>query len=218
MARKPLLIAAISLFAFGFAAAPTNVFAQEPAETHAAQTEGDAAHGESHGEHAKPSLMHWDFGEALWSIAVFVVLLIILRVAAWKPILQALKDREGFIRDSLEEAKREREKAQQQQAEFEEKLRKSKEEAAALVEEGRRDAEETRKRIVGEAKAEAEAAADRAKREIELARNDALQKLHDQAVAISTMVAGKMIQRELNAADHEDLINESIAEMAKLNN
>lgn len=222
MTRKSLVIIAAFLFAIGLTGSPTHVMAEEPAQPHATGATGDGAHGESHGnaqgEHPKTGLMHWDFGEALWSIAVFVVLLIILRVAAWKPILQGLKDREAFIRDSLEEAKREREKAQQQQLEFEEKLRKSREEAAALVEEGRRDAEETRKRIVAEAKAEAEAVADRAKREIELARNDALQKLHDQTVAISTLVAGKMIHRELNAADHESLINESIAEMTKMNN
>lgn len=215
MARKPLIIMAILLASFGLASAP--VLAEEAApgqaDTHSAQGAGD-----SHGGHDEKALLHWDFGAALWSIAVFVVLLIILRVAAWKPILKGLNDRENFIRNALEEAKREREKAQQQQAEFEAKLQKSQQEAAAVVEEGRRDAEEMRKRIVSEARHEAEAVADRAKREIELARNDALQKLHDQTVAISTMVAGKMIQRELNAADHEALINESIAELSKMNN
>ncbi|MCB9853855.1 MAG: F0F1 ATP synthase subunit B [Phycisphaerales bacterium] len=215
MARKPLIITAILIATFGMASVP--VLAEEAApghaDTHSAQDAGDGHNG-----HEEKALLHWDFGAALWSIAVFVVLLIILRVAAWKPILKGLNERETFIRNSLEEAKREREKAQQQQAEFEAKLQKSQQEAAAVVEEGRRDAEEMRKRIVSEAKAEAEAVADRAKREIELARNDALQKLHDQTVAISTMVAGKMIQRELNAADHESLINESIAELSKMNN
>ncbi|MCA9255771.1 MAG: F0F1 ATP synthase subunit B [Phycisphaerales bacterium] len=218
MARKPLIILTILLATCGVSSIP--VFAEEPAhgasETTAAHG-GDAGHADD-GGHAKPALLHWDFGAALWSIAVFVVLLVILRVAAWKPILKGLNERETFIRNSLEEAKREREKAQQQQAEFEAKLMKSQQEAAAVVEEGRRDAEEMRKRIVSEAKAEAEAVADRAKREIELARNDALQKLHDQTVAISTMVAGRMIQRELNAGDHETLINESIAELTKMNN
>lgn len=232
MTRKTLIIATAMLFSIGLSLAPpvstdagrgSLISMARAADEHATghgTAEASDTHGDAdgHGEHAKPSLLHWDFGAALWSIAVFVVLLIILRVAAWKPILKGLNDRETFIRNSLEEAKREREKAQQQQIEFEAKLRESQAQAAAVVEEARRDAEETRKRIVTEAKQEAEAAADRAKRDIELARNDALQKLHDQTVALSTMVAGKLMQRELNAGDHESLINESIAEMAKMNN
>ncbi len=222
MARKTLIITAAMVFTLGFSLAPASNDSAGSgsliAGAHASGDEAAAGHDGAEGTHEKKDLLQWDFGAALWSISVFLVLLIILRLFAWKPILKGLNDRENFIRESLEEAKREREKARQQQAEFEEKLKKSQADAAAVVEESRRDAEETRKRIVSEAKAEAEAVADRVKREIDLARNDAIQKIHDQAVALSTMVASKMIQRELNPSDHESLINESIAEMAKMNN
>lgn len=206
MARKSLIITAVFLMTLAFVALP--VFAESP-----------AAHGDdAHGGHEKPALMHWDFGAALWSIAVFVVLLIILRVAAWKPILTGLTERETFIRKSLDDAKREREESERLLKEYQTKLEEAHTQAAAVVEESRRDAEETRKRMVAEAKSEAQSVVDRAKRDIELARNEAVQRLHSEAISLATTVAGKMIQRDLNPGDHESLINESLAELSSTNN
>ncbi len=176
---------------------------------------GDHAGGDHGGE---KGLLHWDLGAALWSIAVFVVLLLILRVAAWKPILKGLNDRENFITSSIQDAKIEREKAEQMMAEYTAKLEAAGDKAGEIVEEARRDADETRKRIVAEAKAEAEAAADRAKRDIELARNDAVKRMHDDAIELATAVASKLIQKELNASDHQALIDESLSELNRMNN
>ncbi|MBX3394849.1 MAG: F0F1 ATP synthase subunit B [Phycisphaerae bacterium] len=185
----------------------------------AAQTQASAPSAASeagHGEH-KAELLHWDIGSALWSIAVFVILLVILRVAAWKPILAGLNQRENFIRDSLSQAKHEREAAERMMAEYKAKIEESHQEATAIVEEGRRDAEELRKRIQGEAKSEAEAIVARAKKDIELARDEAIKSMHDQSVMLATAVAGKLIKRELSAADHQALLNESLAELSKMN-
>lgn len=175
-----------------------------------------AASEAGHGEH-KTELLHWDVGSALWSIAVFVILLVILRVAAWKPILSGLNQRENFIRDSLAQAKHEREAAEKMMADYKARIEKSHQEATSIVEEGRRDAEELRKRIQGEARSEAEAIIVRAKKDIELARDEAIKSLHDQSVMLATTVAGKLIKRELSAADHQALLNESLAELSKMN-
>jgi len=204
--KRTLLIAATVLLTAAIITAP-------------ALAESATGHGvDAQGGHEKPALLHWDFGAALWSIAVFVVLLIVLRIAAWKPILNGLTEREAFIRNSLDDAKHEREEAGRLLEEYQVKLNEAQAQAAAVVEESRRDAEETRKRLLAEAKGEAQAAIDRAKRDIELARNDAVQRLHSEAVALATTVAGKMIQRELQPGDHEALINESLAELSGTDN
>lgn len=176
----------------------------------------DAQGSGGHGEH-KAELLHWDVGAALWSIAVFVILLLILRVAAWKPILNALNNREKFITDSLAEAKHEREEAQKLLAQYSAKIDKAKLDASAIVEEGRRDAEETRRRILADAQHEAEAVMARAKKDIELARDDALKRLHDQSILLATAVAGKLIRRELTTQDHQGLLDESLAELQRMN-
>ena len=51
-------------------------------------------------------------GLIVWTVITFVIVLVILRGTAWKPIVQALKDREDKIRSSLEEAEKARIEAQ----------------------------------------------------------------------------------------------------------
>ncbi len=75
--------------AVGFLGALTPVFGSEGAE--------------------KTTLFTGDLGNILWSLLTFVAVLVVLGKFAWGPILGALKGREDFIRDSLEQAKKDRE-------------------------------------------------------------------------------------------------------------
>lgn len=184
----------------------------------------DAAHGEAHADDAAghgasepPDILAGDLGNVFWTLLIFFTLLFVLRMTAWKPILRALDNREKFITDSLESAKREREEAERVLKEYTRKVEKAREEATAIVEEGRRDAEDVRKRIHTEAKQEADAMIDRAKKEIGLARDHAVKELYDQTVVLATAVAGKIVRKELGAGDHRALIDESLAEIGRLN-
>lgn len=172
------------------------------------------------GEHAadKPALLQWDIGAAFWSIVVFVLLLLVLRTTAWKPILLGLQQRERFIADSIEKARREREQSERLLAEYTDKLHKARDEATAIVEEGRRDAEEVRKRIHAEAKHEADAIVARARRDIQIARDDAIKQLHDQAILLATSIASKAVKRDLTIGDHQRLLDEALADLSQLNN
>jgi len=176
----------------------------------------DEGHGAGAGHAEEKALLHWDLGSALWSIIVFVVLLIILRVAAWKPILRALQDREKFIRDTIADAKHERSEAERMLKDYTEKVNKACDEATAIIDEGRRDAEEVRKRIHAEAKTEADAIIERARKDIELARDDAVKQLYAESVKLATIAAGKIVRRELKEQDQQALLDESLSELQKL--
>jgi F-type H+-transporting ATPase subunit b len=192
----------------------------EPAGAGNAATAHDAAgHEGGHSEHGdKPELLQWDFGTAFWSIAVFVVLLVILRVAAWKPILTGLQSRERFITDSLEGAKREREETRKMLADHAKKMEAAQAEATAIVEEGRRDAEAVRRKIHDDANKEATEIAARARRDIQLARDAAISELYDRTLDLASSVAGKIVHKQLTPADHKALLDESMDEMAKTAN
>ncbi len=164
-----------------------------------------------------PGLFTGDLGNIIWTLITFIAVVIVLGKFAWKPILSALQKREKFIRDSLEEAKRENEKAKQMLAEYDEKLHKAREDATAIVDEGRRDAEEVRKKILADSKRDADAVAARARKDIELARDAAVKQLHDQTVQLATMVAGKVVHRELSPGDHEELVDQALDELKGLN-
>jgi len=199
------------------AAAPM-AHASDPEHGEAAHhsTTHDGAHESEQG--AKPALLDWDIGSAVWSIIVFVILLTILRATAWKPILEALNKREEFIRGSLADAKAEREKAAKLLADYTRKVDKPREEATAIVEEGRRDGEEVRKRIHAEAKGEADAIVASAKKDIQMARDDAVKRLHDETIMLATTLASKIVRKDLSAGDHRRLLDESLAELSKTRN
>lgn len=170
--------------------------------------------GEGHGE---VSLFAGDLGNAVWTLLIFALLLVVLAKLVWPQVLKGLQHRERFIRESLTSAKNEREEAKRLLTEYQETLKKAQREASAIVDEGRRDAEEVKKRILGETKAEGDKMIARAKREIGMARDDAVKQLHDQTVLLATSIAGKIVRKELTASDHQALMDEALMELGKLN-
>jgi F-type H+-transporting ATPase subunit b len=166
-----------------------------------------------HREAAKPALLTFDPGAAVWSIVVFVVLLLLLRWTAWGPILRVLNDREQFIRKSIDDAKQEREQASRLLHDYEAQLAKAREEASAVVAEGRRDAEVVKSRLKEEARKEGEDLIARAKREIQLATDSARKELHDEVSELAVRVAAGIFKKQLTPADHKDLVAQSLKEM-----
>ncbi len=150
-----------------------------------------------------------DLGNMIWTLVIFTLVVIVLGKFAWGPILEGLQARETFIRDSLNEAKADREAAEETLKSYEVKLAEARGEATAIVEEGRRDAEEVRQRIEADAKEEAGKIVVRARREIDLAKEAAVEEIFATASQLSTEVAAKVIRKELTASDHARLIQEA---------
>jgi len=198
--------------AFGGLAA-TGALAEEERPHDAAPSAGHDAHDSHGGEPASP-LLSFDPGQAIWSIVVFLILLGILRAFAWKPILQGLQTREKFIHDALEDAKRQRVEAEATLKRYMEQVNHAREEALAIVEEGRRDAEAVRKRTQDEARTEAHTMLERAKRELGLARDDAVKVLYQQSIELASQMAGKIVKKQLQPGDHQALLDESLKEIA----
>ena len=162
------------------------------------------------------SIFAGDLGNAIWTLVIFGLVLFVLGKYAWGPMLDSLQQREKFIRDSLEQAKADREAAEARLKEYEEKLTSARAEATAIVDEGRRDADEARRRIETEAKAEADKAVRRAKREIQIAQQTAVKELYSTSASLATELAGRVLRREVTPEDHERLISESLDELGNI--
>lgn len=158
-----------------------------------------------------------DVGNALWTMVIFVLVLIVLGKFAWGPILGALQKREEFIRDSLAQAKKDREDAEARLREYTEQLQSASAKASAIVDEGRRDADVLKRKIEEDAKAEATKLIERAKREIGIASDTAIKQIYDLGAKLATDVASKVIRKEVNAQEHSRLISESLDELRKAN-
>ncbi|MBN2445088.1 MAG: F0F1 ATP synthase subunit B [Phycisphaerae bacterium] len=162
-----------------------------------------------HGE-ATPSIFAGDLGNALITLVIFVTVVVVLGKIGWKPVLNLLQQREQTIHDSLVEAKRERAEADKLLADYRAQVDRAREEATSIVEEGKRDAEGVRQRIHEDARKEADKMIARAKREIQLAADDAVKGLYDKTAEIAVAVAGSVIHKELSADEHKQFVRESM--------
>lgn len=154
-----------------------------------------------------------DVGNVFWTLVTFGLVLFVLGKFVWGPLTDMIQKREEFIRDSLEQAKSDREAAESSLAELEKRLNDARAEATAIVDEGRRDAETVRQRIEADAKAEAEKMVERAKREIGIARETAVKELYELSGNLAAEIAGRIVGRELQAKDHDRLISEALEEL-----
>jgi F-type H+-transporting ATPase subunit b len=157
-----------------------------------------------------------DVGTALWTLVIFGLVILVLGKFAWGPVLKGLQAREHFIRDSLRQAKEDREAAQARLEEYDAKLATARAEARAIVEEARRDGDVLKRKLDEEARAESERTIARALREIGLAKDAAVQELYQASAALAAQLAERVIRRELAPGDHERLIAEAIEELERL--
>jgi len=63
------------------------------------------------------------------------------------------------------------------------------------------------------AQTEAEEAKDRATKDIEIARANAVNDIYAQAAELSTSIASKILRRNLNPDDQRDLVNRSLEQL-----
>jgi F-type H+-transporting ATPase subunit b len=157
-----------------------------------------------------------DIGNAVWTLLIFLVVILVLGKFAWGPLLSTLQEREKFIRDSLEQARADREAAEARLEEYGARLDRARAEATAIVDEGRRNAEVVRLRVEDEAREETGRMVERAKREIEIAKQTAVKDLFAMSATLATRAASKIVGKELQPQDHERLVAESIEELERL--
>jgi len=152
-------------------------------------------------------------GNAIWTLAIFLLVVIILGKFAWGPVLALLQERERFIHKSLADAKHDREEAEARLREYAAKIQTARAEAAAIVEEARRDSERLREDLKQRARTEADTMIQNAERQISLQTQRAIQEIRREAVDLSVAIASKIIQRNLTKEDNQRLIDEAIRQV-----
>jgi F-type H+-transporting ATPase subunit b len=159
---------------------------------------------------------HDPFSQALdltiWTVVVFLVLLFVLRRFAWKPMLNVLQQREQTIRESLERAQQEREAAERLRLQHQREMEAAHDQVRQLMDQARRDSQRNADELIARAKAEAQAERQRLHREIETARDQALQQIWGQMAQLAAAVSSKAIRRELTPEDHRSLVDEALVE------
>jgi F-type H+-transporting ATPase subunit b len=162
------------------------------------------------------------FGKAvdlgIWTLIVFGVLLFVLSKFAWKPMMQGLEHRERAIHSALQEAQQARDEAARLRAQLEEQQRKANDQARQILDEARHAAERTTQEMLAEAHKKIQAEHERLQREMSLAYDQAKRDLQTQVVQLSTLVASKVLRRQLDHDDHRRFTDEALAELHQVGN
>jgi F-type H+-transporting ATPase subunit b len=161
---------------------------------------------------SSPGIMSVNPGLMVWTAVTFVLLLVVLRFLAWKPLLAGLEAREQRIRDALQQAERNRQESAELLARHRAELDGARAEVEKILEAGKAEALRIQQEITEAARAEAESTQQRARREVELAAEQASRQLWEEATRLSTQLAERILGRSLNEGDHRRLVEEVLDE------
>jgi len=156
-----------------------------------------------------------DLGQAIATIIVFVLLLLVLRKWAWGPVCRQLQRRENDIAEALDKAETRQKEAEEFSSFYQARMAGAEAEAENLLAKARKEAAEARERILQAARAEAREHAERSQRELERARQEAMRDLQRATAGLATDVAGRVIRRSLSEQEHRRLMEQSLAEIRK---
>ena len=161
-----------------------------------------------------------DLGLHVPSLIVYLVnfglLLILLRLVAYKPILRLMDQRADRIRESLEAADRAREEAAASQADTQRQINEARVEGQRLIDQARQTAERYRTDEAERARQEAEAFVARAREDIQRERDAAIQEVQGHFADLAIIAAERVIERSLDRTAHTELIARVLEEGEQL--
>jgi F-type H+-transporting ATPase subunit b len=158
-------------------------------------------------------LVQPDPGLYIWTIVTFLVLVALLARFAWRPLLDALEQRQDSIRKSLDEARQAKQELERLNIESARILAEARAEADAIISRTRADASRAGEEMKEKARADADRIVRNAERQIELEAARALQTIRREAIDISVAIASKLLRRNLSKEDNERLIEETFREI-----
>ncbi len=158
-----------------------------------------------------------DFGLIFWTTIIFGIFWFLMSKYAFRPIANALKDREDEIQSSLDEAKKAREEMANLNAQNEKILAETREERAKIL----KEAKDTRDSIVNEAKekakVEAQKIATTAKLEIENEKKAAIASIKNQVGTMAIGIAEQIIKKDLAGNQEQEGLVSKLVDEIKLN-
>jgi F-type H+-transporting ATPase subunit b len=151
-------------------------------------------------------------GDILFQLVMFLVLLALLKKFAWGPLMGIMKEREEHIAGEIGAAEKSRAEAHKLLEEQREMLKQARTEAQGLIENAKKQGDLQREEIIALARTESERIKEAAKLEIGQQKEQAVAAIREQVASLSVLIASKVIEKEISAADQEKLINEYIQE------
>lgn len=154
-------------------------------------------------------------GLIAWTIITFLIVLVVLRAVAWKPLLTALTAREERIRTSLQHADEARQEAQGLLEENKRQLAMAEEQAQRFIKEGREMGDRLKTEIMEKANASSRQMIEQAKDEIRREKETALSQLRSEVADLAIGAAEKILDAKLDTPKQRQFVDSIIKDLNK---
>ena len=153
------------------------------------------------------SIVPW---EIITQLINLLLLFQLLKHFLFKPVQNILNARQAEIDKSYADAETAQTRAEELRDEYEKRISDAKAEAADIAKAASRKAQAHYDEVVGTAKADAARLREKAEAQIEQEKKKAMNELKDEISGIAVDIASKVVEREIDEKDHEELISEFI--------
>ncbi|PZD79080.1 F0F1 ATP synthase subunit B [Mesonia sp. K7] len=159
----------------------------------------------------------FSFGLFFWQLLLFLLLVLLLRKFAWRPILNSVEKRETGIKDALASAENAKKEMENLQADNQKLLKEAREERDSMLKEAR----QIKEKMIADASSEAEQKANSiiasAQEAIKMEKQAALNELKKEVAALSIDIAEKVLNKELSSKNDQMQLVDTMLEDVKLN-
>ena len=152
-------------------------------------------------------------GLSVWTLIVFVSLLLILRKYAWGPIVDAVDSREKGIQTAIDGAAELNAEAAKLLEEHREQMADARRQASEILAEAKVASERVRKELEEKARSEAQGIVERALAEIERERDGALETLRRESVDLALAAASQLMQESFDQETDRQLVERYLNEL-----
>ena len=150
----------------------------------------------------------------IWQIIIsllnLVILFFIIKKFLYKPVKRMLFERQNTIQKQYDDAEQAKSDAMNAKTQYEEKLSAASLEADGIIQSAVDTAKAREKEIITDAKQKADGIILKAENDAKLAVLKAEDSIKKEIIDVSTVLTEKVLEREISADDHKNLIDSFI--------
>ena len=156
------------------------------------------------------TLVPWTF--IIQIINLFIQVFLIKKFL-FKPINDILEKRRNLADKEIKEAREAKTEADSLKEQYESSLTNAHAEAAQIVSDAQKEAQSKADTLVRDAQEEVAGIKARAAADIEQEKKKAINEAKDEISSLAMDIAGKVVEKEINEADHKKLIEDFISKV-----
>ena len=159
------------------------------------------------------SFAPWTF---IFQICNLLIQMYLIKRFLFKPINAMLEKRQAMADAEIQDAIKAKDEAQAMKTEYEQNMKEARDKANEIMTTAQRTATAQSEEMIKEAAQQAAAIKAKAESDIIQERRKAVNEIKEEIGSMAMEIAGKVIEREINEADHTKLIDDFIANVGEV--